>query len=75
MQNWGENAPVSAFLHSSQSIFAFFTKHFCILHKAFLLAKTSSLEDCKHGIREAQTWHLRIVNMAFTMRNHGIYES
>ena len=35
------------------SIFAFFTKHFCILHKAFLQAKTSSLEDCNHGICEA----------------------
>ena len=35
------------------SIFAFFTEHFCILHRAFLQAKTSSLEDCKHGIRES----------------------
>ena len=35
------------------SIFAFFTKHFCILHKAFLQAKTSSLEDWNHGIFEA----------------------
>ena len=53
MQNWGENAPVSAFLLSSQSIFASFTKQFC---------------QPKHH-------HLRIVNMAFANRNHGICES
>ena len=29
------------------NIVAAFTKHVCIIYKACLLAKTSSLEDCK----------------------------
>ena len=53
MQNWGENAPVSTFLHPLQSMFASFTKHVC---------------KPKHH-------HLKIVNMAFTMRKHGNYDA
>ena len=64
-----------ACLHPLRSMFAFFTKHVCILYEACLQAKTPLLEDCKHAIYEAQTWHLRCVNMAITMRKHGNYEA
>ena len=63
MQNWGENAPVSAFLHSSQSIFAFFTNHFCILHKAVLQAKTSSLEGKR--FRDASRYTSKKISLKF----------
>ena len=75
MQNWGENAPVSAFLHSSQSIFAFFTKHSCILHKAFLLPSQNIFASFTKHFCKLKHYHLRIVNMAFAMRNHGICEA
>ena len=75
MQNWGENAPVSAFLHSSQSIFVFFTKHFCFLHKAFLHSSQSIFAFFTKHFCKPKHHHLRIVNMAFANRKHGIRES
>ena len=75
MQNWGENAPVSAVLHSSQSIFASFTKHFCILHKAFLHSSQSIFAFFTKHFCKPKHHHLRIVTMAFAKRNHGIRES
>ena len=53
MQNWGENAPVSAFLHSSQSIFAFFTKHFCKPKHHHLRIVTMAFAKRNHSICEA----------------------
>ena len=60
MQNWGKMLPFRCFFHPLQSMFA---------------SQTSSLEDCnmpftkhKHGPYEAQTWHLRGLNMALTKR-------
>ena len=58
MQNPGENAPVLTFLQPLQSMFA---------------AKTSSLEDCKHAIYEAQTWYLRYANMPLTKHDDGFF--
>ena len=53
MQNWGENAPVSAFLLSSQSIFASFTKQFCQPKHHHLRIVNMAFENPKHGIRES----------------------
>ena len=67
MQNWGENAPVSAVLHSSQSIFASFTKHFCILHKAFLHSSQS--------IFAFFTEHFCILHKTFLHSSQSIFAS
>ena len=53
MQNWGENAPVSAFLHSAQSIFTFFTKHFCKLKHHHLRIVNMAFAKRNQGIYEA----------------------
>ena len=57
------------------SSFAFFTKHFCILYKAFLHSSQSIFAFFTKHFCKPKHHHLRIVTMAFAMRNHGIYKA
>ena len=71
MQNRGENAPVSTFLHPLRSMFASFTKHVCKPKHHLLKIVNMPFTKRKHGIYDAQTWHLRYTNMP--LMKHGTH--
>ena len=57
------------------SIFAFFTEHFCILHRAFLHSSQSIFAFFTKHFCKPKHQHLSNVTMAFVKRNHGFFEA